>query len=320
LAFGFAVSMTAYTARRFVPARWRAYTGVAAAFALASLPWAPGFDGVALLILLMPALVSVVAAIQGIRVRRAGAIAALVSLAIFCVLILLQPTLFLDTTFYIAVSLMALVLFVDQALALKRARDAEALASRRAAMLELELLRRRIAPHFLMNTLNALTEWVESDPKTGVKMIEALAGEFRLLSQIADRNLVPLSDEIALCRRHLEVMSYRVDRAFSLDTEGVDETLEVPPGVLHTQVENAFTHGRFADGAVFRLRQEAAEGGVRLVLVAPQPQGPARHESSGEGMSYIRGRLEAAFGQRASAETGAAPDGWRTVLTLPRPA
>jgi LytS/YehU family sensor histidine kinase len=169
-----------------------------------------------------------------------------------------------------------------------------------------------------MNTLNALTEWVESDPKTGVKMIEALAGEFRLLSQICDRSLIPLAEEIALCRRHLEVMSYRVDRAFTLDSEGVNENLDVPPGVLHTLVENAFTHGRFVDGGVFRLRQ-SGDKEITLTLIAPPAEARTPQTTGGEGMSYVRGRLEAAFGASARADTGPTPEGWRTILTLPRP-
>jgi LytS/YehU family sensor histidine kinase len=177
-----------------------------------------------------------------------------------------------------------------------------------------------------MNTLNALAEWVESDPKTGVKMIEALAEEFRLLSQISDRPLIPLREEIALCRRHLEVMSYRVDRAFSLSTRDIDETAEVPPGVLHTLIENAFTHGRFADGGEFVLTREAGEGGAsRLVLITPPSTQPeAREEparpAGGEGLAYVRRRLEAAFGTNAHVESAASGSAWRTVLTIPRPA
>src|SRR5262249_34275915 len=160
---------------------------------------------------------------------------------------------------------------------------------RRATLLELELLKRRIAPHFLMNTLNALAEWVESDPKAGVRMIEALAGEFRLLSQISDRAMIPLSEEIALCRRHLEVMSFRVDHPFSLTVKGVDESIEVPPGVLHTLVENAFTHGRFAQGGEFELVSEMEKDGVRLVLLTPPAQrAEVTRAPRGEGLAYVR--------------------------------
>jgi len=320
LALGFALSMTAYVARRFAPSRWRAHVAASAVLAIAAAPFVPGFDGITLFALLLPAMVSIAAAVQGLVAGKTGAIAALLALLVFTGLIFLEQTLFLDRIFYLAVTALALVLFIDQALALRRARAAAADASRRAALLELELLRRRIAPHFLMNTLNALAEWVESDPKTGVKMIEALAGEFRLLSQIADRTVIPLGDEIALCRRHLEVMSYRVDRAFTLRTDSVDETAEIPPGVLHTLIENAFTHGRFQDGAEFVLTQMQEGDAIRLSLLAPPAEtaGARNGLGGGEGLSYVRARLEQAFGAAAAYTGGPTPDGWLNELLLPR--
>lgn len=326
LAFVFGMALTAYVAHRFAHRRWRLHVVMAAAAALALWPIMPGFDGMALGFILGPSVVSLVAAAQGLRARVPGALLTMLALVVFVALQLIENAMFLDRTFYIAVSLLMLVLIVDQARVLRRAREAEEQARRRATMLELELLRRRIAPHFLMNTLNALAEWVESDPKTGVKMIEALAEEFRLLSQISDRPLIPLSDEIALCRRHLEVMSYRVDRPFSLVTRGIDEAAEVPPGVLHTLIENAFTHGRFVVGGEFVLAREAGEGGAsRLVLITPPSAQPEPREeparpTAGEGLAYVRRRLEAAFGASAHVESAASGKAWRTVLTIPRPA
>jgi MFS family permease len=325
LAFGFGMALTAYVAHRFAHRRWRLHVAAAAAAALALWPILPGFDGMALGFILGPSVVSLLAAAQGARARLPGAIATAIGLAVFVALQFIENALFLNRTFYMAVSLLMLVLIVDQARVLRRTREAEEHARRRATMLELELLRRRIAPHFLMNTLNALAEWVESDPKTGVKMIEALAEEFRLLSQISDRPLIPLSEEITLCRRHLDVMSYRVDRPFSLTTRDIDEGAEVPPGVFHTLIENAFTHGRFADGGEFVLTREAGEGGASrfVLLTPPSTDQPAARETparTGEGLAYVRRRLEAAFGANAHVESGAAGQGWRTVLTIPRPA
>lgn len=323
LALAFGLALTAYVAPRFAPRRWTLYLGAAALFALALWPIMPGFDGMALGFILGPSIVSLVATVEGVRARATGAVLTLAALLAFVALQFIENALFLDRTFYIAVTLLMLALFVDQVRVLRRAREAEEQARRRATLLELELLKRRIAPHFLMNTLNALAEWVESDPKTGVKMIEALAEEFRLLSQISDRQLIPLSEEIALCRRHLEVMSYRVDRAFSLSVKDVDAQAEVPPGVLHTLIENAFTHGRFAEGGEFALTREAdVSGASKLVLVTPPStsEGAPARTSGGEGLAYVRRRLEAAFGIGAHVESGAAGKGWRTVLTIPRPA
>lgn len=319
-ALAFALSLTAYVATRFTPVHWRLRVAAAAGVAIVLAFIFPGFDGITLGFIMGPSVVSLAAAAWGIAQKRSGATATTLGLVAFLVLQMIENVGFLDTTFYIAVSVLMLVLFVDQVRALRRAREAEEQARRRAATLELELLRRRIAPHFLMNTLNALAEWVESDPRTGVKMIEALAEEFRLLSQISDRPLIPLSEEIALCRRHLEVMSYRVDRPFSLSTRNIDEAAEVPPGVLHTLVENAFTHGRFDNGGEFVLTRERDDFGDRLVLLAPPAAAreTPRPAPGGEGLAYVRRRLEAAFGAGARVESAAAGEGWRTVLTIPR--
>lgn len=320
LAFGFGLTLTAYVAHRFAPKRWGLHVLVSALLAFVAWLLMPGFDGMTFGFVLASSLVCLAAALQGILARHAGAVLASFALLGFVVLELFENSMFMDRTFYIAVTLLMLVLIVDQARVLRRARAGEELARRRAATLELELLRRRIAPHFLMNTLNALTEWVESDPGTGVKMIEALAEEFRLLSQISDRPLIPLSEEIALCRRHLEVMSYRVDKPFSLMTQAIDETAEVPPGVLHTLVENAFTHGRFANGGEFLLTSERGDTGERLVLLAPPTTTPRTPKPApgGEGLAYVRRRLEAAFGPGAQVESSPSDSGWRTVLTIPR--
>lgn len=321
LAFAFALCMTAYVAGRFAPRRWRIYVAIAGVVGLALMPIMPGFDGKTFGFILGPSVVALAAALQGLITRRSGAISATVALGVFLVLQLVENAGFLNRTFYLAISFIALALFVDQVVELRRARIAEEQANRRATMLELELLRRRIAPHFLMNTLNALSEWVESDPKTGVKMIEALAGEFRLLSQISDRTLIPLSEEIALCRRHLEVMSYRVDKPFSLITNDIDEDMSVPPGVLHTLVENAFTHGRFDDGGEFVLTRENTGNGSRLMLVTPGAVAAGTlKEQRGEGLAYVRRRLEAAFGANARVESSTFGAGWRTVLTIPNAA
>ena len=43
-------------------------------------------------------------------------------------------------------------------------------------------------------------DWVEESPKKGVFFIEALAKEFDLLNQIEQHTLIPISQEIELCK------------------------------------------------------------------------------------------------------------------------
>lgn len=321
-ALGFALTMTGYVVKRFQPAKWRAYFFAATALVLPAAIFAPGFDLKALFSVFIPTLVALFATARPALRNVKGARMTFSALALFLALILIDGRNFLDRSFYLAAALMTLALFIDQARAMRAVRSASEEMRARAARLELELLRRRIAPHFLMNTLNALVEWVESDPKTGVKMIEALAEEFRLLSDMSRKALAPLADELALCRRHLEVMSCRVDKAFSFAADDVDERLLVPPGVIHTLVENAFTHGRFADGAVFTLRQKNQN--ERVILTLDTPVSDERREAAsgaGEGTTYVVQRLRAAFGEAAGFSDGPLEGGgWRSRLSFARPA
>lgn len=315
---GFALCVAAHVARRFVPARSGRRVALAAALTAIIAPLGPGYDPKALLAAVVPVAVALVIAVGAVRRRCPGAGPVAIALAGFLALIVAAPELFLDRVFYLATAGLAFALAIHQARALRRARAAEDAARERAVRLELELVKRRIVPHFLMNTLNALVDWVESEPRVGVKMIEALAGEFQLLSRMSDRALVAIADEIALCERHLEVMSYRVDRAFSLRVDGVDRALAIPPGVLHTLVENAFSHGRLDSGAAFHLCQTDGERGVVLALRTPPVSGRGPGGGHGQGLAYVRARLEAAFGGGATLRDGPDRDGWLTVITLPR--
>ncbi|MCH6257240.1 histidine kinase [Puniceicoccaceae bacterium K14] len=297
-AAGFALSMTTYISKRFNPKQWTRAPLISIGLLALTIYFLPGFDSKALFCLLIPIVVSIVSIFPNtIRLKHRELTTASI-LSLYALLILIQGPNFLDQTFYLATAAILLLAFVDQARELKRVATARRTAQERADTLELELLKRRIAPHFLMNTLNALIEWVESQPSVAVKMINALANEFRLFATMSNQAFVTLSDEISICRYHLTVMSYRSDQTFELETENIQSTLKIPPGIVHTLIENAFTHSRFHDGATFRLAQSNDGQVTTLSLHSPPPIQIKRNAGfSGEGSAYIQKRLLAAFGK-----------------------
>src|SRR3546814_16789444 len=109
-----------------------------------------------------------------------------------------------------------------------------------AQRLELDLLKQHLKPHFLMNTLTALAGWIEESPHTAVRMVDALADEFRTLVDVSGRALIPLEDELALCREHLEVMGFRRAPAYVLDARLDPESTAVPPEVSLTLIRITF--------------------------------------------------------------------------------
>ena len=54
----------------------------------------------------------------------------------------------------------------------------------RSARLELELLKKHIQPHFLLNSLNSVIAWLEEEPSTAVRLVNALAEELRADSAV----------------------------------------------------------------------------------------------------------------------------------------
>ena len=190
-----------------------------------------------------------------------------------------------------------------------------------AARLELELLKKNLQPHFLLNTLTALTELVEQRPADAVGLIEDLAAEFRLIASMATERTVPLAQELTLCRTHLRVLGVRTGREYRLETQGIDDDARVPPAVFLTLIENAFSHQHAAASpAVFRLTGETdASGAMRYRFLSPGEISPLKAKTGGgTGLRYVRARLEECFPQKWSLLDGATTEGWQTCITIPR--
>ncbi len=185
--------------------------------------------------------------------------------------------------------------------------------------LKLELVKKNIQPHFLMNTLTSLMDWVEEAPDKGVLFIEALAREFDLINQMEDQTLIPISQEIALCRTHLEIMKYRKEIDYSWEEEGIDPEQKVPPAIFHTLLENGITHSMPGeDNSIrFRLTYESNSNHhcyTFLTMAAGVKQGKSREE--GTGLKYIKARLTESYDAKWDLSSEPTPEGWRNVIKI----
>ncbi|MFP4004758.1 MAG: sensor histidine kinase, partial [Alphaproteobacteria bacterium] len=241
---------------------------------------------------------------------------------LFLAAMILNVDAFLDRSVYIAFGLLLTALMFVEVRAHRRALRRRHEAELAAARLEGELTKRQLQPHFLMNTLTSLMEWVEQKPEAASRMIEALSGEYRLLRKMQPRTLVPVAEELELCRAHLDVMRYRTDRTFRLETAGVDLSAAIPPGLFHTLIENAFSHGGWRNGKLFTLEERKLEGGGRLYrFTAPgppaEPNPSASNGREGIGLSYIRARLGESFGGAWRLTSRPCAAGWETLIEVP---
>jgi hypothetical protein len=188
----------------------------------------------------------------------------------------------------------------------------------RSARLEIELLKKNIQPHFLLNSLNSIIAWLEEEPRTAARLVDALADELGMLLRISSRKTIPLEEEIDLCRVHLQVMGLRQDKTYSLDCAGLAGGERVPPMVLHTLVENGLTHGYVGKTAgSFLLKREDIAGGMRLTLFNDgTPREKKEKKGEGTGLRYVRSRLEEAFPGRWRLESRPVENGWEVALDI----
>ena len=279
---------------------------------------AEGYDGKAYAVFFVSLVAALAVTLWGAVRHRSGAGWALAGVVVCLAALVATGFRFMDGAFFPAFGLMTAGMLAGLGLQARDERRRHASSRAQAGRLEAELLKKHLQPHFLMNTLTTIVEWVETDPATGARALEALAGELRALSEVSGERTIPMARELALCRAHLAVMGFRRDVEFELDAEGVDPETGVPPATLHTLVENAVTHNAYAPGTVrLVLRETVGAGRRQWVLRAPLAGAPRVNGPEGGGLRYVRARLEEAFPGRWTLASGVEGGAWTTWIDVP---
>ena len=321
LAFAVATSvlLVTYVARQYSPRRLKTIVASTTVLVALSATLVPGYDAKTMMSLLVALLITLAVAAVGAYAKAVGAWGTVAAIGGVLAVLVLDAARFLDQSYYVAVTVLLLFLFIRQAWALRVAQRQSSAAELRAVQLELELLKQKIQPHFLMNTLTALSEWIESEPTVGVKMIDALAAEFRAVAAMSGEAVVPMQQELELCQHHLSVMGFRKNQQFELRARNVDPETRVPPAIFHTLLENALTHNQYASGAVFTL-EEQVEGENRVYrLRSPLCSEVKATGPGGTGHTYIRARLRNAFGEQWRFLSAMSAGGeWVDTIEIPR--
>jgi two-component system LytT family sensor kinase len=210
---------------------------------------------------------------------------------------------------------------------LKRLAIREAEAARLTAELsraQLDALRRQMEPHFLFNTLHGIAGLVRDHKNSAaVEMIAGLSDLLRRVLEGADRQIVPLAEELSFLERYVELQQMRFgDRLHVI----VDVPLElygalVPGLILQPLVENAIQHGIAKRVEGGKIRVGAVESGGKLTL-SVHNDGPvlppdAFESSSGVGISNTRGRLTSLYGAACALEVRNAASGVETIVQVP---
>lgn len=177
----------------------------------------------------------------------------------------------------------------------------------------LSALRMQLNPHFLFNSLNAITVLVrDQDTGAASRMLDLLSDVLRQLLRADSSHETTLSNELDFLSRYLAIEQIRFSDRLRPDIQiepAVSKAL-VPIFLLQPLVENAIRHGiaSRADAGLIEIRG-AREGAELVLSVRDDGIGPSNsttgQNSPGEGigLSNTRARLRTMFGDAATLET-----------------
>jgi signal transduction histidine kinase len=178
----------------------------------------------------------------------------------------------------------------------------------------------QIEPHFLFNSLNAISNRMHEDVAAADRMISQLGDLLRAVYEADDEPLVPLSRELTWLSSYAAMMSerFRGQLSFHVEIDPGLESVRVPRLLLQPLVENAIRHG-LAEGRG-RLEVEVRLVGGRVSCTVSDdgtglPAGPITH---GTGLANIARRLELLFPRSHSLDIrDRQPRGAQVCVTFP---
>lgn len=196
----------------------------------------------------------------------------------------------------------------------REAREREQAAARLEASLtaaRLQALRDRLHPHFLFNTLNAVTTLaLRQDHEGVIRTVAAMSDLLRSTLDEHRRQEIPLEEELAFLERYLEIQQLRFGDRLTV-TRSVDADVLpalVPAMLLQPLVENAMQHAvAVKPGPVQVDVRVARQGDVLVLEVADSGPGfsaDGAAPSRGMGLANSRARIAALYGDRGVLECG----------------
>jgi two-component system, LytTR family, sensor kinase len=211
-----------------------------------------------------------------------------------------------------------------------REREAQAIElTARLAQAQLQALRMQLNPHFLFNTLNAVSSLMLKDVNSANRMIVRLGDLLRLTLEMRNDQEVPLQQELDFLRRYVEIEQIRFGDLLKvkMDVEPAALDATVPNLILQPLVENAIRHAiepQTAGGQIElrcvrsngSLLLQVSDNGRGLNSAKTDPDHPSNQARERIGLNNTRQRLQKLYGDGQSFELVENPAGGMTANIL----
>jgi two-component system, LytTR family, sensor kinase len=185
-------------------------------------------------------------------------------------------------------------------------------------------IKMQVHPHFLFNTLHAVSVLITEDPVTARTMVVRLGDLLRTTLARAGRAEVELRQELELVQRYLGIEQVRFGDRLTVEYAVDEDVLDacVPDLILQPLTENAIKYGVARRPGAHRITIRGERLGAALVLSVTDDgvglDATAAQPPDGVGLHTVRRRLEHLYGRDQSLTLVGRPDvGAVTRVSLP---
>ncbi len=184
----------------------------------------------------------------------------------------------------------------------KRLRETERISSQletKLAEAKLDSLKSQLHPHFLFNTLHAISTLMHRDVEMAEKTLTRLSDLLRLSIDHLDQQKIKLKEEIEFLQKYLEIQKVRfqdkLEVKFNIKSEMYD--VVVPSFILQPVVENSIKYAVEPSSEIEKIIVSAEQNDGKLALLV-EDSGPGLSESfkEGVGIKNTRSRLQHIYG------------------------
>ncbi|MCD6018968.1 MAG: signal transduction histidine kinase, LytS [Bacteroidetes bacterium] len=169
---------------------------------------------------------------------------------------------------------------------------------------ELNKLKSQLNPHFMFNSMNSIRALVDEDPKKAKVAITQLSNILRNTLMMHKNKYITLEEELVLVKDYLELEHIRFEErlCFFFDIDPTTLSLNVPPMMIQTLVENGIKHGisKYPEGGSISINTKKLENTFLIEIINTGQLQLNNKSDSGFGVENTMNRLELLFGSKAS--------------------
>ncbi len=154
-----------------------------------------------------------------------------------------------------------------------------------------ESLKNQVNPHFLFNSLNALSNLVYEDQDKAVKFIKQLSEVYRYVLDTREKEVVSIAEELKFLQSYLFLQQIRFGDKLKIEISVRKEAINVAPLALQLLIENAIKHNVVSEDDPLTVRIFEADQYI-VVENNLQKKTSLGEPSAGVGLQNICKRYE----------------------------